>query len=523
VSTLLERVERYLRRELWRTDITKEPLWRRLPMHVARCAAMAVERGLAHQLPIRASALTFVTVLSLVPSLAFAFSVAKSLGQDQVRSAVIDPFLEDMFGSEDAARNALPGLESAVGDASVPAPSATGADQAFVPVDPNAPSDLGAVGPPLPSGEFTTGESAEEEPKLRVAIEQVLTIVENTDVKRLGALGFLVIVSAVIRLLGGIEEALNLTWSVERPRRLVRKLADYLAIVVVAPLLAMVATATTAALGTSDSIAIRFLREDLGFGPLIVWLGRVLPIVTMWIVFTLVYLVMPNTKVRLRSALVGGFAAALLWALVQELHVQSQIGVASYNQIYAGFAAFPIFLAWLWLSWLVVLAGAEFGYADQHQHAYRRQALSDAGNQAWFEVAVLRAVARIVDAFQSGRAQPRLLELSDELSVPENRLEDGLAALERGGLLLRAGDAGDDVFALARPPQSVDVHGVLAMLRGAPQLAAARAELGAGAGTESLDAGSLLDRRMREAYEDATLGRGPRRTLAELVPAAAVR
>jgi len=88
--------------------------------------------------------------------------------------------------------------------------------------------------------------------------------------------------------------------------------------------------------------------------------------------------------------------------------------------------------------------------------------------------------------------------------------------------LLRAGDAGDDVFALARPPQSVDVHTVLSMLRGAPQLAAARAEANGCAELASLDAGSLLDRRMREAYDDATAGRGSRRTLAELVPASAV-
>lgn len=508
MSTLLERAQNYVRRELWRRDLSVEPFWRKWPMHVVRCVAMAVERGLVHQLPIRASALTFVTVLSLVPSLAFVFSIAKSLGQDQFRTEIVEPFLEDMFGSNEAARSALPGLGSA---------TELGGAKETLP--PRAPATDGAAGAAATDG--ATGDATVEDekgPELRAAIEKVLEFVENTDVKGLGALGFLVIVSAVIRLLGGIEEALNLTWSVERPRRLIRKIADYLAIVVVAPLLAMFATATTAALGDRNSPAIEFLHEHLGFGTLIIWLGRVLPIVTMLIVFTLVYVVMPNTKVRLRSAIVGGIAAAILWFIVQKVHVQLQIGVANYNKIYAGFAAFPIFLAWLWSSWLVVLSGAEFGYADQHQQAYRREALTNTHTQAWFEFAVLRSLARIVDAFQRGVKPPTLIELADETSIPEARLEEGLATLERAGVLLRAGESGEDVFALARPPEKVSVHDLLAHLRGVPELERAAGEADMEPHGREFAVKNALDRTMHTAYSDATVGRGDKRTLAELVP-----
>jgi len=516
VSNLLERAQNYVRRELWQRDLSVEPFYRKWPMHVVRCVAMAVERGLAHQLPIRASALTFVTVLSLVPSLAFVFSIAKSLGQDQFRTQIVEPFLEDMFGSDEAARSALPGLQSAteVGGVMVTMPP-RGGQETSPPTEPVTETASGEA------GDATTGDAlaeGEKEPELRVAIEKVLEFVENTDVKGLGALGFLVIVSAVIRLLGGIEEALNLTWSVERPRRLIRKIADYLAIVVVAPLLAMFATATTAALGDRDSPAIAFLHEHLGFGTLIIWLGRLLPIVTMLIVFTLVYVVMPNTKVPLRSAIVGGIAAALLWFVVQKVHVQLQIGVASYNKIYAGFAAFPIFLAWLWSSWFVVLSGAEFGYADQHQQAYRREALTNTRTQAWFEFAVLRSLARIVDAFQRGVKPPTLIELADETSMPEARLEEGLVALERAGVLLRAGESGEDVFALARPPDKVSVHDLLAHLRGLPDLERSAGESALSTNGREFAVKNAIDRAMHAAYTDATIGRGDKRTLADLVP-----
>jgi membrane protein len=534
VSSLLERADAYFRRELWRSDLADEPFWRAWPLHVLRCLSMAVERGIAHQLPIRASALTFITVLSLVPSLAFVFSVAKSLGAyEQVRTQVVDPFLSEMFVAEGAeapqAGESEGGTGAAAGDVANQDEAVDGAledgaleDGALedpardteVPTGADGSTDQEVEPSPgaQPKLEDNAAEAAvvveESEQQLRVAIEKVLEFVEKTDVKRLGALGFLVVVYAVIRLLGGVEAALNLIWSVDRPRRFIRKVTDYLAIVIVTPMLAGLALTSGAALSTTDSAAMVYLRDDLGLAHLVVWFDLVLPLLSMWVVFTLIYILMPNTRVKLRSALFGGLAAALLWTVMLELYVKSQVGMASYNALYASFAAFPIFLLWLWFSWLVVLAGAEVGYADQHARAYRRQALAETGNRAWFELNILRAVGRIVGAFQVGKAPPTLEFLVDDLGVPESELESGLVRLERAGLLLRSRTGEDSAFALARPADEVSVHEALQMLRG-------DAEAGLPNGSKD-----ELDSRLREAYLNAVRAGGESRSLADVAKAA---
>lgn len=503
MSSLLERADTYFRRELWRADLAQEPFWRAWPLHLLRCVAMAIERGIEHQLPIRASALTFITVLSLVPSLAFAFSVAKSLGTyETVRNAVVDPFLEEMFVTDD-----VPEDEGRAGPVAQNVEDGAAEQESGAIAGPSEDESADASDQPtLEEQEPETAQlAAEGGQQLRVAIEKVLEFVENTDVKRLGALGFLVVAYAVIRLLGGVEAALNAIWNVARPRRVIRKVTDYLTIVLVAPALAIVSTTSAQILRGNDNAILTFLRDDAGLGNLVSWLEFALPTAAMWLVMTLVYLVMPNTRVKVRSAAFGGLVAALLWWLVQEVHVKSQVGVASYNALYAGFAAFPIFLLWLWFSWLVVLAGAEFGYADQHARAYRRQALAETGNQAWYEFSVLRALGRIVGSFQRGEPPPSVVALVDDLGVPESQLETGLQRLESAGLLLRAGDGEDCAYALARPADEVSVHDALSMLRGQADTA-----------LEAVD--DENDARLREAYRDAVRAGGTERTLADVAP-----
>lgn len=518
MTTLLQRADAYFRRELWRRDLDHEPFWRAWPLHWMRCIAMAVDRGIAHQLPIRASALTFITVLSLVPSLAFAFSIAKSLGvYEKFRLEVVEPFLEDMFvdaevATEPATDGDDPESQGLVADgdatvavegideSSIDSPSAADGKAA------DGATDDGNAAENTDGSEAPATGGAEAEPQqLRVAIEQVMEFVEKTDVKQLGALGFLVVIYAVIRLLGGVEAALNLIWSVDRPRAVIRKLTDYLGIVILGPVAAVVAIFAKSALSTDDSALLVYLRDDLGLAHLVVWFEGVLPILSMLVVFTLVYQVMPNTRVKVRSSLVGGFVAAILWTVMLELFVKAQVGVSSYNQLYASFAAFPIFLMWLWFSWLVVLAGAEVGYADQHARAYRRQALAESGNQAWYEYNVLRALGRIVGAFGTGTQPPVLVDLVDDLGVPEAELERGLGRLESRGLLVRIGDGEEVAFGLARPADEVSVHDALEMLRGP-----------ADSGLADDDADVSLDARLRRAYRDAVRAGGAQHTLAEV-------
>ena len=408
----------WLRRGLWADELTDLPVWKGMPLRLVRSIVLSGKRMAEHRLPIRAQALTYVTVLSLVPLLAFAFAVAKGFGlYDKLVREVVEPFLLRNFGPSEGTVTIVEGVEE--------------------PLEPT---------------------------QLRVAIDSVLEIVEGTDVKSLGLVGLVVLAYAAIRLLTQVEVALNLIWGVRRPRRFLRRVTDYLAILVVGPVLALAATAVKAS--SQSQGAIEWVRSKLHLGPVLDLVFALGPLFTMWVMFALLYLVMPNTRVRWFSAVLGGFVAAVMWSLVQEVYVEAQIGVSGYSQVYATFAAIPLFLFWVYLSWLSVLVGAQFGQADQAQCAYRRQALSRSADQAFFETAILSGVGRIAERFEAGEPPLTVDELLDELEIPRERLVDGFERLEEAGLLARTGDDGELGFVLARSPDRVRVAELLLALRG---------------------------------------------------------
>jgi membrane protein len=148
------------------------------------------------------------------------------------------------------------------------------------------------------------------------------------------------------------------------------------------------------------------------------------------------------------------------------LYVKAQLGVSSYNELYAGFAALPLFLFWLYLSWSSVLLGAEFAASDQNQGAYRHQALFAGADQAAYEAAVLSAVLRIAQAFEAGRRPPSLTQIVDELDVPRERLLLDFERLEAAGILMRAESAGVLSFGLASAPDRLRLADLLQALRG---------------------------------------------------------
>lgn len=249
-----------------------------------------------HQVSLRASALTYTTVLSLVPFLAIAFAVLKGLG---VQNA-LEPVLLQV-----------------------------------------------------------AGESSRE------VVSRIIGYVNNTNVKSLGLIGLLTLLVTVISLLSAIEEAFNAIWGVTETRSLQRRFSDYLSVVVVGPLLLMVAMSMTTSL--QSQWLVQWLIQHTWFGEAILLLFRLVPYVSVWIAMTFLYSYIPNAKVPLRSALLGGVVAGTIWQLTQWAYFHFQVGVANYNAIYGALAALPIFLVWIYTSWLIVLFGLELVRAHQEQ------------------------------------------------------------------------------------------------------------------------------------------------------------
>lgn len=364
----------------------------RLYLFMQQCYLLAASFS-AHQGQLRAAALTYTTVLSLVPFLAIAFSVLKGLG---VQNA-LEPLLQQI-----------------------------------------------------------AGDSQE-------TIARIIGYVNNTNVKSMGAIGLVTLIMTVIALLGSIEEAFNAVWGVAETRTLQRRFSDYLSVVVVGPILLLVATSMTSSL--QSQWLVQWLIQYTYLGDAILLLFRLVPYVVIWIAMVFLYLFIPNTKVRFGSALLGGILAGTAWQLAQWCYFHFQVGVANYNAIYGTLAALPIFLVWIYTSWIIVLFGLEIVRMHQLKGIATCDLLSSSAVPAAKDRLTLALLIQVCLHFQKGGDAPVATQLADELSVSVQRLEHSFLVLESAGYLVRtAGTPGG--WLPARDPDEVLINDVMGLLNG---------------------------------------------------------
>lgn len=480
-------MHQFFTRELWSRELATLPTFRRWAYGIARVVQLTCVNFVKDRCSWRASALTYITVLSLVPMLAFAFSVAKGMGAyEELQNKTIIPFLDSTFGAGAASPETAtadeearaepasePVSESVSGPVSAPA---TGLEAGPEAGDAGSAITDGAAPVPTP---VRDGVESDEQPALeemadaaasakneggdavRQAIDTVLGFVEDTDVSRLGALGFLIVLWTVIKLLGAIEVSFNDIWGVRKARSLPRKVADYFSTVILVPLLLVTGTTVTS-LARSDRFSSRF--DFLGDGDFFAEFGS---LAVVWLGFSFAYILMPNTRTRVTSALVGGMVGGTMWQIFQWAHLQLQVGVANYNAIYSTFAALPIFLFWVQSSWMTVLLGAEAAAAHQNQARHGQLVRSRDYDLAQKEALALRLMARITQSFVGGTSPHRSEELADDLGCPESTLEEVVRSLESAGIIAVAdADDQDPTLVLAKDPGIVRLQDVLDALKG---------------------------------------------------------
>lgn len=428
----LRSVHRWFAVDIW--DPANEPRSLTLRFHrkLMRIGYLAVHGFGADRCVFRASALTYVTVLSLVPLLALAFSVAKGVGAyETLRTEVVDPFLDENLGLAAVTPTAPPAE-----------PGAVSGDPAGL--DPDAPPEAMA--------------------ELRRTLDDGLTVVEQTDFKALGITGLLILLYAVIKMLGTVEGSLNDIWGVQRARTFVRKVSDYTTMVVVTPVLILIAlTLTTAA---QDNSLVTEVRDFLHLGPVFDLLLRFTPLFAVWIGFGFLYLAFPNTRTSVVSSLIGGIVGGTLWQLAQIGHVKFQLGMASHSAVYASFAAVPIFLVWVQISWITVLAGAEVAYAHQNEPAYRATHRATPTDHAYRELLALRVCVRVGAAFIQGAKPWTGAALAEALDVPGRQLEEVLGPLVEGAVLAESGERPELAYLPARDLEVLCAVDVLDALKG---------------------------------------------------------
>ncbi|MBM3988340.1 MAG: YihY family inner membrane protein [Planctomycetes bacterium] len=470
------RVLRFFTETIWDARLEELGRGRRFGYKCARVAFLATVGFVGDNCMLRAMALTYTTVLSLVPLLAFSFAILKGLGfYEDLRRERIEPYLDTLFGAAEQA----------------PAPLLETSDAPLV---------------------LASGAPEEGLAHLRGVFNNVLDMVDGTDVKGLGAIGLVVLLLAVHRLLSSVEASFNQIWSVRKARTLVRKLSDYLTMVVITPIFLVVAIGVTTALQNTG--VIDFLEEKLALGVVLQLLIKLAPVLVGWMAFTLLYLVMPNRRGRFGAALLGGFFASLAWEGALLAHIAFQIGVAKYNAIYAGFAAIPIFLVWVQLSWGIVLAGAELAYASEKHYEYQGVGTGTRIAPAHAEHVAVRLMARLSEAFLAGERGPSVPELARRVGVALSTVDRLLSDLRERELVaaIESSEAGQaQGWQPARDPATIRISDVLLAVRG---------EVRASEGGRFVSLDALADRALR-ALDAEGRSSVHNRTMRELVERAA--
>ena len=267
--------------------------------------------------------------------------------------------------------------------------------------------------------------------------------------------GVLTLFWAVIKVFGSIEDAFNNIWEVRSTRSAARKYGDYIAVVVVAPILWVI----------SSSMG-NYAAEILGVAgsPALEVLSRAGSLVVAWVMFTFIYVVLPSTKVRFTAALTAGVVAGTAFVLFQWGYVYLQRWMTSYNAIYGSFAALPLFLLWMQISWEILLLGGELSFAYQNVARFdeeRESLLVSYDCRRKLMVGVMLLVSR---AFRDGRGAVSFSEIRDRLDVPTRIMNNILYTLVQARMLNEIRTEGTDYdleYAPARDISTLRVYDIL--------------------------------------------------------------
>jgi membrane protein len=252
----------------------------------------------------------------------------------------------------------------------------------------------------------------------------------------IAGVGVVLLLWTVISILGRIEESLNEIWEVKRSRTLVRKFSDYIAVMVFAPVLLIISSSATVLIASQIKVIMNKIALLGMFSPVILFLLNLLPYVSIWALLTLVYLVMPNTRIPIKSAMLGGITAGTIAQVVQWIYIKFQIGAASYGAIYGSFAALPLFLAMLQISWMIVLFGAEMSHANQHYETFGFHPDYSRASFSSKRLLTLRIFHLVTKRFSQKEKALNAKEISEDLKIPVRLVRQLLDELMEVGLVV---------------------------------------------------------------------------------------
>ncbi len=366
---LKSKIIHFIKTDIWR--IRKKDLSRTKYFFVKplRILLLAIRGFGQDQCPLQASALTFYSILSIVPLVAMAFGIAKGFGfQTLLEKQMLEKF---------------PG---------------------------------------------------QEEVMTRI-FDFARSLLETTKGGVIAGIGIVFLLWTVIKLLSHIEHSFNNIWEVKTPRAYGRKFSDYLSIVLISPLLVILSSSAAVFITTQITLITEKVALIGVFSPVIFVILKFVPYCLVWILFIFIYILMPNTKVNFSSGSIAGILAGTIYQIAQFGYIYFQVGMSRYNAIYGSFAALPLFLIWIRLSWLIVLFGAEISFAYQHVDTYEFEPDCRWISRSFKRLLTLNIARLVISNFSKGERPLTASNISFALEIPIRLVRQILHELVEAGIL----------------------------------------------------------------------------------------
>jgi membrane protein len=366
MATKTEQIIRFFQKDIWRITEGDISSFRFLWLEVLKKVVLAIRFFTAKRVLQKASALTYSTLLAIVPISAVVFAIARGFGYNK--------YIEIWF------RNAF-----------------------------------------------------ESQPQVaEVIIGFVNSYLVHTKSGVFLGIGLIFMLYTVLMLVSNVEDAFNEIWQVKKPRSIFRTFTDYLAMFFVFPIVIVITSGISIFMATiADS-----MPDFMLLGPTIRFLIDLLPYVLMSGMFIALYVFMPNTHVKVTSAIIPGVLAGIAMQGLQIFYIHAQMFLSGYNAIYGSFVALPLFMLWLQISWTICLFGAELCYTNQNLDYYDYDANTGEVSHRYKIMLATLLMSRICRRFANGQKPLSALELREQTTIPIRFVNELLFELTEAGLIV---------------------------------------------------------------------------------------
>ncbi|GMW01208.1 MAG: hypothetical protein AMXMBFR84_23450 [Candidatus Hydrogenedentota bacterium] len=426
----IDRGRRFATHDIWYVGRPGEPVPQGFIIKQIRVLILLVRNLVEDALLLRAAALTFVTILAVVPFLAVAFYVIQEF---------------------ELAKN-LPDLIERTTGQNVSTMTESEIKKQFIAIFFPEVSELGST-ETVSEDHTASPDTATAEPAEKIdPVTWVLRQAEGgSDPKAIGLVGLFFVIAAVFGLMRNIESSFNSIWGITQRRSWYRMFSDYFIISILLPFLVVGILAVTAILNSGV-----FAELALGINGL--------KYLVIWSAFSILYIAVPNTRVQWRYGILGGIVAGSMWSFSAWAYVAFQVGVSRNELLYSGFALFPLLLTWIYLSWIILLFGAEVAFAYQNEKTFAMERLASTATFAYREAVAIRAMIELARRFDTGQPGLTVTESAEAWNVPIRLLSETLDQLEKADLARRCATIPES-YAPARSLDKISIGDIVYALR----------------------------------------------------------